>query len=273
MADVTISDLQSMKDNGQKIFGIVAWDYHMATIADRAGADIISVGDTVGYNLWGHNTPFEVTVDQMMVVAQAVRRGTKRALLSVDLPFGPIQQSIEDTVASAIRFVKEAGVDIIKLDCASEYPEATAALVRAGIPVWAQMGITPQSALSLGIPYTAMNKEGAVVSSKLQSRLIDDAIKLQGAGASLLDFTNSGPVIGPKVVEKISIPVMGGFGGGPWLDGRVRLANSAIGYNSALLDADGDNYADITKIALSALSDLREDVRSGKQIKTGAINS
>lgn len=267
MAKVTIPMLQNMKNEGKKIFGVVAWDYHIAQIADRAGADIISVGDTVGHNLWGQSNPLEITMDQMVTVTQAVRRGTKNALLSADFPYGPLQEGSDSAVRAAIRLVKEAGVDMIKLDGAADFPEATTALVKAGIPVWAQFGVTPQTALSYGMEYGAMNRADAHVPDGMTDRLIDEALMLQEAGASMLDFTNSGSIVGPKVVEKIDIPVIGGFGGGPWLDGRVRMANAAIGYNAKSLDSDVDNYANVAKIIHAALTELGQDVRAARQIK------
>ena len=125
---VTIPQLHQMKREGKKIVGVVAWDYQIAKIIDRAGVDIISVGDTVGINLWGHATPLEVTMDEMVVVCKAVRRGTSRALVSVDFPFGPLQEGVDSAVRAAIRLVKEAGADIIKLDGAADFPEAVRAI-------------------------------------------------------------------------------------------------------------------------------------------------
>src|SRR6267154_995203 len=160
-AKVTIPALQQMKRDGRKIVGIVAWDYQIAQIIDRAGVEIISVGDTVGINLWGHPTPLEVTLEEMLVVCKAVRRGTKRALVSCDFPFGPLQEGTDSAVRAAIRLVKEGGADMIKLDGAADFPDAVSALVRAGIPVFAQFGITPQTALHYGIPYDAQNSPDA----------------------------------------------------------------------------------------------------------------
>src|SRR3954464_11975888 len=153
---MTVAALQAMKREGRKITGVVAWDYQIAKIVDRAGVDIVSVGDTVGVNLWGHDNPFEVTMEQMLVVARAVRRGVSRALVSVDFPFGPLQEGTDSAVRAAIRFVKEASVDMVKLDAASDYPEAVEAITRAGIPVVAQFGITPQTALRYGVEYNAI---------------------------------------------------------------------------------------------------------------------
>lgn len=267
MGKVTLPALQQMKRQGRKIFGVVVWDYQMAQIVDRTGVDIVSVGDTVGHNLWGQSNPLEITMDQMITVTQAVRRGVKNALLSADFPYGPLQEGAESAVRAAIRFVKEAGVDMIKLDGAADFPEATTALVKAGVPVWAQFGVTPQTALAYGMEYGAMNRADAHVPEGMTDRLIKEAKMLEAAGASLLDFTNSGPVVGPKVVEQIGIPVIGGFGGGPWLDGRVRMANAAIGYSANALDSDTDNYANVAKIIHSAIRELGEDVRAARQIK------
>src|SRR3954465_670620 len=137
MEKVTIPALQQMKKDGKKIVGVVAWDFQIAQIADRAGVEIVSVGDSVGMNLWGQATPLEVTMDEMIVVCKAVRRGTKRALVSCDLPYGPLQESVESAVRAAARLVKEGGADMIKLDAAAECPEAVTAIKQAGIPVFA----------------------------------------------------------------------------------------------------------------------------------------
>jgi 3-methyl-2-oxobutanoate hydroxymethyltransferase len=267
---VTIPALQQMKREGKKIVGVVAWDYQIAQIIDRAGVDIMSVGDTVGINLWGHPNPLEVTLEEMIVVCKAVRRGTKRALVSCDFPFGPLQEGAESAVKAAIRLVKEAGADMIKLDGAADFPEAVRALSRAGIPVFAQFGITPQTALAYGIPYSAMNKPGAEVPPAMTERLVEEARRLENAGASLLDFTNSGPVVGPEVVRAVSIPVIGGFGGGPWLDGRMRMAHAAIGYAASAIESKTENYANVAKITLDAISAYAADVRAGRQIKGAA---
>ncbi|MEX1215523.1 3-methyl-2-oxobutanoate hydroxymethyltransferase [Saccharospirillum sp.] len=264
---VTLQSLQRKKDKGEKIVGVVTWDYQMALIVDRVGVDIISVGDTVGMNLWGQPNPFEITMDQMVTVAQAVRRGTAKALVSADFPYGPLQEGVDSAVRAAIRLVKEAGVDMIKLDGAADYPEAVTALVRAGIPVWAQFGITPQTALQYGMEYSAMSGADAQVPAAMLERLIAEARELEAAGASLLDFTNSGPVVGPRVAESVSIPVIGGFGGGPWLDGRVRMAHAAIGYSAKHLDSDIDTYANVAQVTFDAISAFKADVCAGQQIK------
>lgn len=266
---VTVAALQAMKAAGEKIVGVVAWDTHIAAIADRAGVEIVSVGDSVGKNLWGHANPLEVTLEEMLVVTRAVRRGVERAIVSADYPYGPLQEGPRAAVRAAIRFVKEAGVDMVKLDGAADHPDGVEAVASAGIPVFAQMGITPQTALRYGIEYEAMNRPDAEVPDELADELVEDAKRLESAGASLIDFTNSGPVVGPEVVGAVSIPVVGGFGGGPWLDGRIRMALAAIGYKASAIDDPPDSYANVARITLEALQALADDVRSGRQIKGG----
>jgi 3-methyl-2-oxobutanoate hydroxymethyltransferase len=267
MEPVTVSDLQQMKRDGKKSIGIVAWDYQIALIAERAGIDLISVGDSVGANLLGHDNPLEVTMDEILVFCKAVRRGTKRVLLSCDVPFGPVQESVESALRAAVRLVKEGGADMVKLDAASEFPEAVKAITRASIPVFAQFGLTPQTALKWGIPYSAQNAAGVQATKEMVKRLVDEAKRLEDAGAVALDFTNSGPVAGPAVVEAVKIPVLGGFGGGPWLDGRVRLAHTAIGYAARWIDSKTDTYHNGAKHTLEAFKAMIEDARAGRQIK------
>ncbi len=185
---------------------MVAWDYQVARIADRAGVEIVSVGDSVGVNLWGQRNPLEVTMEQMLVVAQAVRRGIARALVSVDLPFGPVQEGAGAAVQAAIRMAKEAGADLVKIDAAPDFPDAVSAVARAGIPVWAQFGVTPQTALRHGVDYQAMFTAGAQLPASMTDELVLQAQELEAAGAALLDFTNSGPAAGPAVADAVLDP-------------------------------------------------------------------
>jgi len=239
---VTIPVLHQMKRDGRKIVGVVAWDYQIAQIAERAGVDIVSVGDSVGVNLWGQPTETEVTLEEMLVVCKAVRRGVTRALVSCDLPFGPLQDGTEASVSAAMRLVKEGGADMVKI---KGVPDMVRAIVGAGIPVFAEFH----------------GEQGPV------EKLVEEAKRLENSGASLLDFRHSGPVAGAAVVKAASIPVIGGLGGGPWLDGRVRLAHTAIGYGAKWLDARTEPYTNTAKLSLQAFTALVDDVRSGRQIK------
>jgi 3-methyl-2-oxobutanoate hydroxymethyltransferase len=267
MEKVTIAMLQQMKRDGKKSVGVVAWDTPLAQIADRAGVDFISVGDSVGVNLYGRSDPLDITMDEMLVVCKAVRRGVTRALVSCDFPYGPLQEGIPSALRAAERLTKEGGADMVKLDAAADFPDAVRAIVEAGIPVFAQFGITPQTAAQHGIPYSSQSEKGAQVPPAMTAKLVEQAKLLESLGASLLDFTNSGPVAGAAAVSAVKIPVIGGFGGGPWLDGRVRMAHTAIGYAEKWIDSKTDTYFNGAKAALAAFTALIDDARSGRQIK------
>jgi len=269
MEKVTLAALQEMKREGRKIVGVVAWDYQIAQVADRAGVDIVSVGDSVGTNLWGRPDPTEVTMDEMVIVCKAVRRGVKRALVSCDFPYGPAQQGVEHALAAARRLVGEGGADLVKVDAAADFPDAVRAIVRAGIPVFAHMGITPQTASKHGIDYATMLKGRTEAPPQMTEQLVGEARLLEDCGAALIDFQNSGQAAGGAVARAVKIPVLGGLGGGPWLDGRMRMAHAAIGYAASAIDSPPDTYANVARITLEALTAYAGDVRAARQIKGG----
>jgi 3-methyl-2-oxobutanoate hydroxymethyltransferase len=261
---VTLAALQQMKRDGRKIAAVVAYDYQIAQIVDRAGVDVVSVGDSVGVNLWGHDSQREVTLDQMTLVCRAVRRGVTRALVSCDLPAGPIEQGPGAALDAAKRLIEEGGADLIKLDGASSCPDALAAIVGAGIPVWAQFGIAPHTADG-GLKHSAAAIDANTIAERLrEARLLEDG------GAVMLDFTNSGPVAGPEVVRAARIPVLGGLGGGPWLDGRIRSVVAAIGYAASALEDSTPRYANVAEATLHAIEAFCDDVRGARQIRGGA---
>jgi 3-methyl-2-oxobutanoate hydroxymethyltransferase len=216
-------------------------------------------------NLWGQQTELEVTLDQMILACRAVRRGVRRALVSCDFPYGPLQEGTDAALRAVTRLMSEGGADMVKLDAAADFPEAVRAITRAGIPVWGQFGITPHSAQR----YHGMVKAGPDLATEMKDQLLDEARLLEDAGASLLDFTNSGPIAGAEIARAISIPVIGGLGGGPWLDGRIRSAFAAIGYLAAALDDKTERYANVAQITLDAITTYADDVRSGRQIRGG----
>ena len=222
-----------MKRQRRKIVAVVAWDAHMAAIAERAGVDLVSVGDSVGVNLWGRSEEAPVTLAEMLIVCKAVRRGVKRALLSCDMPSG----SVDD----AKRLMEEGGAEMVKVLAS---PDRVRKLTQQNIPVFAEFhGQRPVA------------------------ELVAAAKALEDAGAAMLDFRHSGPEAGAAVVNAVSIPVIGGLGGGPWLDGRVRMAHAAIGYAASWVDSTADTYANTAKAALQALTELAADVRAGRQIR------
>lgn len=233
MDPVAIRTLQEMKRQGRKIVGVVAWDTPMAAIAERAGADLVSAGDSVGVNLWGRSEDEPVSIAEMLIVCKAVRRGVKRALVSCDLPSGSLDE--------ARRLVQEGGADVVKIFAS---PETVRPIVAAGIPVFAEFH-----------------------GGRPVAELVAEARRLEEAGAALLDFRHSGPEAGAAVVKAVSIPVLGGLGGGPWLDGRMRLAHAAIGYAASWLDSQAETYANVARVSYQALNEYVEDVRAGRQLK------
>ena len=243
MEKVTIAALQGMKREGRKIVGVVAYDYPTAQIADRAGVDLISVGDSVGANLWGQATETDVTLDEMLLACKAVARGAKRALVSCDIPYGSAQAGTAAAVSAATRLAQEGGAAMVKIFGA---PETVRAIVHAGVPVFAEF------------------HGGTAVSA---AKLVAEAKRLEDAGAALLDFRHSGPDAGAAVAKAVAIPVVGGLGGGPWLDGRMRLAHTAIGYGAKWLDSRAETYANTARLSLEAFTALIADVRAGRQIK------
>jgi len=200
---MSLAGLRDLKRAGKKIVAVVCWDTPMAQIADRAGVDLVSVGDSVGVNLWGQKEG-EITVDELLVVARAVRRGVKRALVSFDLP--------ENASPAEAKRLMEAGADMVKILAS---PDVIREVVKKGVPVFAEMH-----------------------GDKLNPhQLVAEAKRLEAAGATMIDFRHSGPVAGAAVAKAVAIPVIGGLGGGPWLDGRVRRIDVLIGYPPKQLDA------------------------------------
>jgi 3-methyl-2-oxobutanoate hydroxymethyltransferase len=242
MDKVTVAALAQMKREGRKIVGVVLYDFPTAQIADRAGVDLVSVGDSVGANLWGQSTEIEVTAEELLIACKAVRRGTRRALLSCDVPQGPVNAGIETATAAAVRLAREGGADMVKV---LGTVELVRAIVQAGVPVFAEFH----------------GEHGNV------EELVREATRLEEAGAAMLDFRHSGPVAGVAVVKAVSVPVIGGLGGGPWLDGRVRLAHTAIGYGAKWLESKTETYVNTARLSLEAFKALADDVRAGRQIK------
>ena len=158
---------------------------------------------------------------------------------------------------------------MVKLDEAAAFPDAVRAIADAGIPVFAQMGITQGNAAKYGIEHAKLLGGAIQVPEAMAGRLVEEAKLLEKSGAALIDFTSSGPVAGPRVSHAVSIPVLGGLGGGPWLDGRMRMAHAAIGYAASAIDGKPNTYANVAQITLDALSAYADDVRGARQIKGG----
>ena len=245
-----VAALQRLKVDRRKIVAVVVYDCPMAQLADRAGVDLVSAGDSVGVTLWGHASEAELTTEQMMVVCRAVRRGVTRALLSADVPPSALQQSADAALKAATRLIAEAGADLVKVDVAASSIDLVHALAETGVAVWAQLAPPEGTKAALAV-----------------DDLVRDAQALEAAGAALLDFRHSGPTAGPAVVAAVGIPVLGGLGGGPWLDGRVRSVPAAVGYFAAAADDGLKRYANVAGSVLTAIDALCQDVRAARPLR------
>src|SRR5438105_3527239 len=185
MGKLTITDLQQMKRNGEKIFAAICYDHEMARIAEMAGADMLTVGDSVGHNMWGMPTQYDVTMDQMVLVCGAVARGAQRAVVSCDMPFGPAQMGVQEGLEAAIRLVKEGNAEMVKVDNAIANLDLVKAIVKAGIPVFPQFGFSPQASMAIG---DFMNRTEEDV-QRAKAQLVEDAKLLESLGAAMLDCT------------------------------------------------------------------------------------
>ncbi|HEX6511522.1 MAG TPA: 3-methyl-2-oxobutanoate hydroxymethyltransferase [Chloroflexota bacterium] len=260
MSKLTVAALQQMKRDGQKIAACVAYDYQMAQILDRAGADLISVGDSVGMRFFGQPTHFETTLEQMIDCCLAVTRGVQRAVVNCDLPFGPIQEGPDSAVRAAIRLVKEGHAEMVKVDGAADNPEAVRAIAKAGIPVWAQFGFTPQTTQAYG-GFTNIPPE---VRERMRDTLVRQAQMIEEAGASALDCTNVGNDIVGDIARAVTIPAVGGHNTGPNADGRVTVSYSLVGYGAANVDQPAQaGRVNVGAIMFEALSTYVQSVRDG----------
>lgn len=260
---LTVAALQKMKDARQKIAAAVCYDYQAAQIVDRAGADLISIGDSFGHRFLGQATHFEVTMDQMILMCLAVSRGVKRAVVSCDMPYGPAQEGAQEAVKAAIRLVKEGHAEMVKVDGAADNPEAVSAIVKAGIPVFAQFGFTPQTTQAFG-GFENITQE---TRSQLRNKLIEQAKMLEEAGASCLDLTNAGIELSGEVAKSVGIPVIGGLNTGPDTDGHITVFYSLVGYDAAAIDDKRERYANVARTMFEAAKVYFEDVRSGRLVK------
>jgi len=254
---VTVATLHQMKREKKKIAAAVAYDYQMAQLLDRAGADLISVGDSVGHRFFGQATHHEVTMDQMVLCCLAVSRGVERALVNCDLPFGTVQAGPEEAVRAAIRLVKEGHAEMVKVDGAAGHPEVVAAIAKAGIPVFAQFGFTPQSTMAIG---GFMERTEAML-AEMHDQLIKDARTLETAGASLFDVTNVGPQIIGEIAQAVKIPVIGGHNTGPAADGRITVSYSLVGYDARAVDRERPSAA---RLILDEAANYFNEVRAGR---------
>jgi 3-methyl-2-oxobutanoate hydroxymethyltransferase len=249
-----ITELAEMKARRQPIVMVTAYDAPGGRLADQAGADLVLVGDSAAMTVLGHDSTVPATMEEMLILTRAVTRGASRPLVIADMPFGSFQVSVEDAIENAIRFVKEAGADAVKLEGAGAMLSRARAIVDAGIPVMGHLGLTPQSATMLG----GFKAQGRSAEKAL--RLYDDARALEAAGCfSIVLEAVPAPVAG-RITRDLSIPSIG-IGAGPDCDGQVLVWHDILGLYEGRAPRFVKRYAEIGESIRSALAEFASDVR------------
>ena len=254
---LSIIDLQRMKQEGEKIAWITAYDYPTAQFAAAAGMDMLLVGDSLGMCVYGYESTVPVTMDQCIVHCQAVRRGAPNTFILGDMPFMSYQGSDAEAVKNAGRFIKEAGVDGIKLEGGVRVISRIKAILDAGIVVCGHIGLTPQSSGQLG-GHKAQGR--TVESAKL---LIEDALAIEEAGAQMLLLEAVPPEVAGFIAKKLSIPVLS-IGAGPYCDGQLLIVSDLIGQFQAFTPKFVKKYANVAQVVTDALSAYIDDVKAGR---------
>ena len=253
---VTTRRLAEMKQRGEKIAMLTAYDYSMAKLIDEAGMDVILVGDSASNVMAGNVTTLPMTLDQMIYHATSVVKGVKRALVVVDLPFGTYQGNSKEALTSAIRVMKESNAEAVKIEGGAEIRESIERILCAGIPVMGHLGLTPQSINKFG-SYTVRAKEEAEA-----NKLIEDAKLLQELGCFAIVLEKIPAKLAERVASELTIPVIGiGAGGG--VDGQVLVMHDMLGINSGFSPRFLRRYANLAEIMHNAIGRYVEDVKSG----------
>ncbi len=253
---VSLIELAERKARGEKLVMVTAYDHPGARLADAAGVDIILVGDSAADNVLGYDSTVPVTVDELLVLVRAVARGAKRALVVADMPFGSFQVSDETAVANAVRFIKEAGADAVKIEGAGPSLSRVQALVGAGIPVMGHVGLTPQSATMLG----GFKAQGRTATKA--RRLLTEARELEAAGCFAVVLEAVPAEVARRVSDTLHVPTIG-IGAGPACDGQVLVWHDLLGLNDRKPARFVKRYADLATETQRALETYAADVRSG----------
>src|SRR5690606_5709453 len=244
-----------MKQNGEKISMLTAYDFTMAKIVDSAGIDVILVGDSASNVMAGHETTLPITLDQMIYHASGVVRGTARALVVVDLPFGSYQSDPKEALRSAIRIMKESGAHAVKMEGGSEIKESIKRILNAGIPVMGHLGLTPQSIYKFGT-YTVRAKEEAEA-----EKLLEDAALLEKIGCFAIVLEKIPAKLAERVAKSISIPVIG-IGAGSGVDGQVLVIHDMLGMNNEFSPRFLRRYMNLYEDMTKAIGQYVTDVKS-----------
>ena len=251
----TVLDLRKMKADSQKIAMVTAYDYSMAKIVDAGGVDCVLVGDSLGMVVQGHQDTLSVTMNDMVYHAACVNRGLQRAHLVVDMPFMSYQVSVEQALQNAGRLVKEAGAQSVKLEGGQNICPQITAIVKAGIPVVAHLGLTPQAIHALG----GFRVQGK--SEDAQEQLKKDALLVQEAGASLLVLEMLPAQLAQEITEMLDIPTVG-IGAGVHCDGQVLVCNDLLGFDLSFQPKFLKRYATLQSQMEDAIQQYVEEVRS-----------
>jgi 3-methyl-2-oxobutanoate hydroxymethyltransferase len=259
---VTLSSLVEKKALGEPIAMVTAYDYPSAQVADAAGVDVVLVGDSAAMTVLGYPSTVPVSVEEMLMLAAAVRRGLEKPLLVGDLPFGSYEVSDEQAVATAQRFVKEAGCDAVKLERGGSSVERARAIVAAGIPVMGHVGLTPQTATALG----GYRSQGRTAERALE--VAQDAVALQEAGCFSIVFEAIPSDLTDLVMPKLAIPVIG-IGAGPATDGQVLVFHDLLGIYDGHAARFVKRYADVREQMVAGVQAFAEDVRARRYPEAG----
>ncbi|MFN4080913.1 MAG: 3-methyl-2-oxobutanoate hydroxymethyltransferase [Saprospiraceae bacterium] len=254
---VTTHVVQALKNQGEKIAMLTAYDYSMARILDEAGVDILLVGDSASNVMAGHETTLPITLDQMIYHAQSVVRAARRSMVVVDLPFGAYQANSELALASAIRIMKESGAHAVKLEGGAEVEESIKRILTAGIPVMGHLGLTPQSIYKFG-SYTVRAKEDAEA-----AKLRADAALLQELGCFALVLEKIPAALAKEVSEHLYIPTIG-IGAGGHTDGQVLVTHDMVGITKDFKPRFLRRYLELFDLMLDATKSYIQDVKSGQ---------
>ena len=253
---VTTRRLTEMKQRGEKISMLTAYDYSSARILDGAGIDVLLVGDSASNVMAGNVTTLPITLDQMIYHAKSVMKGTKRALVVVDLPFGSYQGNSKEALASAIRIMKESHAEAVKIEGGAEIRESVERILCAGIPVMGHLGLTPQSINKFGT-YNVRARE-----EEEAKKLIEDARLLEELGCFAIVIEKVPAKLAERVAQELTIPIIGiGAGGG--VDGQVLVMHDMLGINKGFSPRFLRRYADLHTVMTNAVQNFIKDVKDG----------
>ena len=256
-APMTIPRVAEMKKAGEPIVMVTAYDFPSAQVAEESGVDIVLVGDTAAMVVLGHDATTPVGMEEMLILTAAARRGVKTALLIGDMPFGSYERSNELAIENAQRFVKEAGVEAVKLERGGPSVDRARAIIRSGIPVMGHVGLTPQTATALG----GFKAQGRT--AETAAKLAEETLALQSIGCFAVVFEAIPAAVTEALMPRLEVPVIG-IGAGPATDGQVLVFHDLLGIYEGHQPRFVRRYAEVRKEMVKGISAYTEDVRAGR---------